>query len=162
MLDRYDAFDVTSKPIRPKLCQFVVRNLDDVDRCDAVRVIHTKANLSQINSSKLRPVWSWSVCLYIVCILYFILNQWMYNKTIIDWWWRHNMMLQQYCHIWVKIEVARQDFQKIKVLKTGPVLSNAGFNNWNLCKPRMGWDQVIQTCLQKIICQKLLSHLRPC
>ena len=43
MLDPYDMFDVTSKsipskstlsePIRPKLCQFVVRNLDDVDRC---------------------------------------------------------------------------------------------------------------------------------
>ena len=29
---------VCPKPIRPKLCQFVVRNLDDVDRCDGVRV----------------------------------------------------------------------------------------------------------------------------
>ena len=48
MLDRYDVFDVTSKSIRsestlsktirPKLCQFVVRNLDGVDRCDGVRV----------------------------------------------------------------------------------------------------------------------------
>ena len=26
------------KPIRPKLCQFVGRNLDNVDRCDGVRV----------------------------------------------------------------------------------------------------------------------------
>ena len=26
------------KPIRPNLCQFVVRNLDDMDRCDGVRV----------------------------------------------------------------------------------------------------------------------------
>ena len=26
------------RPIRPKLGQFVVRNLDDVDRCDGVRV----------------------------------------------------------------------------------------------------------------------------
>ena len=62
MLDRYDAFDSDSdsasvlyftsqasrfvldsnllcpKLIRPKLCQFVVLNLDDVDRCDGVRV----------------------------------------------------------------------------------------------------------------------------
>ena len=29
---------VCPKPIRPELCQFVVRNLDDVDRCDDVRV----------------------------------------------------------------------------------------------------------------------------
>ena len=29
---------VCPKPIRPKLCQCVVRNLDDVDRCDGVRV----------------------------------------------------------------------------------------------------------------------------
>ena len=29
---------VCPKAIRPKLCQFVVRNLDDVDRCDGVRV----------------------------------------------------------------------------------------------------------------------------
>ena len=29
---------VCPKPIRPKLCQFVVCNLDDVDRCDGVRV----------------------------------------------------------------------------------------------------------------------------
>ena len=26
------------KPIRPKLCQFVVSNLNDVDKCDGVRV----------------------------------------------------------------------------------------------------------------------------
>ena len=26
------------KPNRPKLCQFVVGKLDDVDRCDVVRV----------------------------------------------------------------------------------------------------------------------------
>ena len=26
------------KPIRPRFCQFVVRNLDDVDRCDGERV----------------------------------------------------------------------------------------------------------------------------
>ena len=26
------------KSIRPKLCQFVVHNLDDVDRCDGVKV----------------------------------------------------------------------------------------------------------------------------
>ena len=26
------------KPIRPKLCQFVVRNLDNVDRCYGVKV----------------------------------------------------------------------------------------------------------------------------
>ena len=26
------------KPIRPKLCQFVVSNLDDVDKYDGVRV----------------------------------------------------------------------------------------------------------------------------
>ena len=26
------------KPIRPKLCQFVGRNLDNVDMCDGVRV----------------------------------------------------------------------------------------------------------------------------
>ena len=45
-------------------------------------LLHTKANSSQINSSKLRPVWSWSVCLCIVWILYFTLNQWRYNKTI--------------------------------------------------------------------------------
>ena len=48
MLDRYDAFDVTSKSIRSestlsethssKLCQFVVRNLDDVDVCGGERV----------------------------------------------------------------------------------------------------------------------------
>ena len=48
MLDRYDAIDVKAirfvlnplcpKAIRPKLCQFVVRNLDDGDRCDGVRV----------------------------------------------------------------------------------------------------------------------------
>ena len=42
MLDRYDAFDVLNplcpKQIRPKLYQFLVRNLDDVDRCDGVRV----------------------------------------------------------------------------------------------------------------------------
>ena len=29
---------VCPKAIRPKFCQFVVRNLDDVDRCDSVRV----------------------------------------------------------------------------------------------------------------------------
>ena len=29
---------ICPKPIRPKFCQFVVRNLDDVDRCDGVRV----------------------------------------------------------------------------------------------------------------------------
>ena len=29
---------VCPKPILPELCQFVVRNLDDVDRCDGVRV----------------------------------------------------------------------------------------------------------------------------
>ena len=32
----------------------------------------------------LRPVWSSSVCLCIDWIQYFILNQWRYNKTIID------------------------------------------------------------------------------
>ena len=26
------------KPIRPVLCRFAVRNLDNVDRCDGVRV----------------------------------------------------------------------------------------------------------------------------
>ena len=26
------------KPIRPKLCRYVGRNLDNVDRCDGVRV----------------------------------------------------------------------------------------------------------------------------
>ena len=33
-------FDNENNPklIRPKLCQFVVLNLDDVDRCDGVRV----------------------------------------------------------------------------------------------------------------------------
>ena len=48
MLDRYDAFDVTSKSIRSistlsetnssEVVSIFVRNLDDVDRCDGVRV----------------------------------------------------------------------------------------------------------------------------
>ena len=49
MLDRYDAFDVTSKSIRSEstfsetnsskvVSIFFVRNLDDMDRCDGVRV----------------------------------------------------------------------------------------------------------------------------
>ena len=45
MLDHYDAFDVTSKSIHSEftlfqtnLYQFVVRNLDDADKCDGVRV----------------------------------------------------------------------------------------------------------------------------
>ena len=44
------------KPIRPKLFQFVVRNLDYGDMFDGVELIHNKANSSQINSSNLRPV----------------------------------------------------------------------------------------------------------
>ena len=63
------------KPIRPKLCQFVVRNLDNVDRCDGVRVLFTlKLIRPRSIRPKLRPVWSWSVCLCIVLILYVILN----------------------------------------------------------------------------------------
>ena len=44
MLDRYNAFDVTSKSIRSELTLFetnssqVVSILDNVDRCDGVRV----------------------------------------------------------------------------------------------------------------------------
>ena len=45
MLDRYDAFDVTSKSITSESTlseanssQFVDRNLDDVDKCDGLRV----------------------------------------------------------------------------------------------------------------------------
>ena len=44
------------KPIRPKLCQFVVRNLMTWIGVMVLELIHTKANSSQINSSKLRPV----------------------------------------------------------------------------------------------------------
>ena len=57
-------------------------------------LIHTKANSSQIHSSKFRPVWSWSICLCIVWILYFILNQWKYNKTIIDWGFEQHMIIR--------------------------------------------------------------------
>ena len=35
---RFVLIPLCPKPIRPKLCQFVVRNLGDVDRCDGVRV----------------------------------------------------------------------------------------------------------------------------
>ena len=51
-------------------------------------LIHTIANSSQINSSKLRPLWSWSVCL---CIGW-ILNQLRYKKTIIYWGFGQHMI----------------------------------------------------------------------
>ena len=60
-----------------------IRNPVDVDRRDGVGV-NSHKHFSQIYSSKLGLVWSWSVCLCILWIVYLIVNQLKYKKTIID------------------------------------------------------------------------------
>ena len=88
---RYDAFDVTSKSIRSTSTLSEINSSQVVQICCSLsgwrgQVWWYKSwfTLKLIRPKSIRPNWGQFDHDRIVWILYLILNQWRYNKTIID------------------------------------------------------------------------------